>query len=101
MRKPSDRYDSREKKLRSELWPDVRDSELWHRNRCKGFTTIPRTLPLLLSIMDDMAGKGDPVSRTYLTLWGRVHDASVLKIRDENTAAMESGFSGARRATAW
>ena len=101
MTKPSDRRQKRETRLRNELWPDLIENDLWNRGRCKGFTTIPRTLPLLMSIMDDMAGKGKPVSRTYLTLWGRVHDEAVLKIRDESTAAMESGFSGGRRTTAW
>ena len=101
MRKQSNKYQNRERRLRNELWPEITASDLWDRDRFKGYTTIPRTLPLLMSIMDDMADKGKPVSRTYLTLWGRVHDESVLKIRDENTAAMESGFSGGRRTTAW
>lgn len=101
MRKPNDKRQSRERKMRNEFWPDIKESDLWNRGRCKGFTTIPRTLPMLTAIMDDMAGKGSPVSSTYLTLWGRVHDESVVKIRDENTAAMESGFSGGRRATVW
>lgn len=101
MPKTSDKRNQREIELRKELWPDVTEEMLWDRRRLLGFTTLPRTLPMLLSIMDDMAGKGKPVSRTYLTLWGRVFDEAIVRIRDEKMAALESGYNGGRRATVW
>lgn len=91
----------REAELRKELWPEVNDDELWHRKRHQGFTTLPRTLPMVMVLMDEMSGKGNPVSRTYLTLWARVFDEAVVRLRDEKMAALESGFSGSRRTTAW
>ena len=60
-------------KLRDEMWPDLEDHDLWQRNKEVGFTTIPRTMPLLLQIMDDRSN-GKPVSGCYLALWGRVWD---------------------------
>lgn len=101
MKNTSRKREDRERMKRKELWPEITEGDLWHRKRCDGYTTIPRTLPLMLSIMDEMAGKGRPVSRTYLTLWGRVHDEALVRLTDENMAALESGFSGNRRTTGW
>lgn len=92
---------AREAELRKELWPEVTDGEIWHRKRQQGFTTVPRTLPMVMVLMDEMAGKGKPVSRTYLTLWGRVRDEAIVRLQDERLAALESGFGGPRRTTAW
>ncbi len=46
--------------LREQLWPGI-EPRLWHRLANKGFATIPKTMPLLLRIMDEMT-KGAPVS---------------------------------------
>src|SRR5260221_11585694 len=53
--------------LRSKLWPEIKEEDLWPRTNQKGFTIMPRTMPLILQIMDAMA-KGKPVSRAYLDL---------------------------------
>ena len=39
--------------MRSELWPDLDENRLWRRNVNDGFSTIPRTLSLIASIIDD------------------------------------------------
>lgn len=101
MTRNSNKRAARQEKLRQEYWPEVTDQDLWHRQRNQGFTTIPRTLPMVMALMDEMAGKGKPVSRTYLTLWARVYDESIIKLTDEKMAALESGFSGPRRTTGW
>ena len=53
--------------LRDQLWPDV-GHYLWRRSVHNGYATIPKTMPLVLKIMDEMT-KGAPVSSTYFTLW--------------------------------
>ena len=37
---------------RSEYWPEVMDTDLWHRKRNDGYGTVPRTLPIIMNIID-------------------------------------------------
>ena len=60
--------------LRETLWPG-HEPFLWNRKINKGFATIPKTMPLILKIMDELT-KGAPVSSTYLTLWCQTWDNS-------------------------
>lgn len=87
--------------LRNQVWPDVTDEMLWHRLRDDGFITIPRTMPHIMRIIDDLSPKGQPASSTYLALWARLYDESVVTIASEVELAFESGFSGQRAATTW
>lgn len=88
-------------KLRKQLWPNLDESSLWIRTIAKGFTTLPRTLPHMLEIMDDLSGKGTPVSKVYLSLWCRVFDESLIEIKSYTHMAYEAGFSGQRAVTMW
>lgn len=87
--------------LRNQLWPDLTDAMLWHRRRDDGFITIPRTIPHVMRIIDYLSPKGKPASSTYLALWARLYDESVVTIVSESELAFESGFSGQRAATTW
>jgi hypothetical protein len=51
--------------------------------------------------MDDLAGKGTPVSKVYLSLWCRVFDECLLEIKSYDDLAFEAGFSGQRAVTTW
>ena len=92
---------SRNLELRNQFWPDINSETLWVRTQKKGFTTIPRPMPLILQIMDNLAHKGKPVSQTYLNLWCRVFDESIIEIRNEQEMAFEAGFTGQRAVTTW
>jgi len=48
--------------MRDQLWPGEAD-RLWHRRTEQGFSTIPRTLPLVMTLIDDLKGKGKDTSR--------------------------------------
>ncbi|TQP29353.1 hypothetical protein FLL94_02095 [Vibrio cholerae] len=88
--------------LRNQLWgEEINNKKLWNRNSHDGYTTLPRTLPYIGRIMDREAGKGTPVSGTYLALWCNVFDDSFLEIKDQKRYAFESGFSGERAVTTW
>jgi len=87
--------------MRRRLWPAVEDGELWLRTRSVGFTTIPRTLPIINRILDAHAGKGFPVSSTYLALWCQVFDEAFVEIRNPKELAHESGFGGPRAEATW
>ncbi|GAB1487975.1 hypothetical protein MASR2M8_04180 [Opitutaceae bacterium] len=88
-------------KLRGQLWPDVTPEMIWHRRRSDGFITIPRTMPLLMVMMDALS-KGRPVSSTYLELWCRSHDEAILLLAGKEFGyATASGFSGERAVSTW
>jgi len=86
-------------KMRQEYWPDVSDEMIWDRPKATGFVTIPRTLPLFHSIMDELSDK--PVSKTYFALWCRSYDEFVLVINNSSEYAYESGFTSQRAVYTW
>jgi hypothetical protein len=85
--------------LRRELWPDVDESRLWNRAEFTGFTTIPRTLPVFLRLIDHLDKQS--ASRVYLDLWCRAFDDYVIEVRDEYDAAFMSGYDGQRAIRTW
>jgi hypothetical protein len=87
--------------LREQLWPNITSDSLWNRKQNVGFTTIPRPMPYILQIMDELAAKGKPVSNVYLSLWCRVFDESLVVIQNERDMAFEAGFTGQRAVTTW
>lgn len=84
---------------RKEFWGDVED-QLWHRKSSDGFITIPRTMPYILNIIDELT-RGKPASSTYFTLWCHTNDASLVQIDNAESFAYESGFFSERKATTW
>jgi hypothetical protein len=54
VKKPRKKIAQRQLELRGRLWPAITDGHIWRRLYHHGFTTIPRTMPLILSIMDDL-----------------------------------------------
>ena len=85
--------------IRDLHWPDAQKN-LWDRKAHKGFTTIPKTMPLIIRIMDEMT-KGAPVSSTYLTLWCNTWDNSFVTLNRQGEMANASGFGGQRGEHTW
>lgn len=98
--KNSGKITERQLRLREQLWPNLDANRLWLRKVRKGFTTVPRTMPLILSIMDSMS-KGKPLSSTYLELWCRAHDECMVTLSKQEELAFHSGFSGQRMIATW
>lgn len=88
------------KALRDSFWPDLDESRLWNRKTSNGFTTIPRTMPLIMNIIDVLS-KNKPAGRTYFALWCRSFDQSFLVIDNPMTLAAEAGFTGERAVSTW
>ena len=86
--------------IRKKLWPTLQEAELWNRKTETGFTTIPRVMPLIIRILDDLS-KGKPLGYTYLSLWCRVWDEGVVQVSNPTELAFESGFTGERAASTW
>lgn len=85
--------------LRDHLWPGC-ESRLWDRKVHDGFTTIPKTMPLVQRAMDEMT-KNTPVSSTYLALWCATWDNSFVVLSKPGELASAAGFSGQRAVRTW
>ncbi len=98
----SQRFAQRMKERRDDLWPDIPTDRIWNRIDSDGFTTIPRTLTLIGTVADLLAGKNKRVSAVYWGLWCRVVDTTgLVNIENEYELATEAGFSGERRIYTW
>lgn len=86
--------------LRETLWPKLDVKRLWDRQRFDGWLSVPRAMPLLLQIMDNMS-KGKPVSSAYLDLWCRTYDDSFVIANKSREMAFFSGFTGERAERTW
>lgn len=84
---------------REQLWPGA-EPWLWHRKANKGFATIPKTMPLILQIMDDLSN-GKPLSSTYLGLWCETWDNSMVNVSKHQEMAHAAGFTGQRAVYTW
>lgn len=84
---------------RNVLWPSV-DQWLWHRTTNKGFATIPKTMPHILQIMDDLSN-GKPLSTTYLGLWCETWDDFMANLSKQQEMAHAAGFTGQRAIYTW
>lgn len=91
----------RQLESREKLWPGITNDRLWYRNERDGFVTIPRLMPLIMSIMDDLSGKGFPVGQTYLEMWCRSFDECFISLHKHEELAFHSGFSGQRAVRTW
>ncbi|EJC77951.1 hypothetical protein Rleg10DRAFT_6677 [Rhizobium leguminosarum bv. trifolii WSM2012] len=95
------KIEEKQAELRLQVFGTVDPTDVWNRKTAKGFTTIPRTMPLLGSIMDALSGKGKPVSSTYLELWCRSNDDGFVTLSKQQEIAFASGFSGLRGVSTW
>jgi hypothetical protein len=81
------------------LWPGA-EPWLWNRKANKGFATIPKTMPLVLQIMDNLSN-GKPLSSTYLGLWCETWDNSMVNVSKHQEMAHAAGFTGQRAVYTW
>jgi hypothetical protein len=86
--------------IRNELWPDLEEGKTWDRLKNNGFITIPRTMPHLINIINDLsktvAAKSAPAGKTYFALWCRSFDEAIVKVENEQLLASEAGYIGER-----
>lgn len=87
--------------IRKSVWPDIDQKPLWRRDEHDGWLTVPRAMPLVLRIMDNLAPKGKPVSNTYFDMWCRTYDDSFVIVSNPREMAFYAGFTGERAETTW
>lgn len=82
--------------LRNALFPGA-ESRLWDKSKHKGFTSIPKTLPYIGLILDDMSEKGKPLGAIYQILWSYTWDANgFVRLGNLSDFAFVAGFRGER-----
>jgi hypothetical protein len=86
-------------KLRGELFKGSSEDDIWIRANFIGFTSVPRTMPLVLRIIDGLDAK--KAARVYFDLWCRAFDDFFIDVRDEHECAYSSGYSGQRAIRSW
>jgi len=87
--------------LREKLWPDLVHEEIWHHKDYDGFLSVPRTMPIILGIINDLT-KGKPAGSTYFSLWCMTYPAEMyVSLSNAEELAFQSGFKGQRAVRQW
>lgn len=87
------------RKLREELWPGER---AWLSEEEKGFFLAPRTLPLILMILDRKAvSKALAPSSVYLELLSRHRGDGIIEFGYEEEHAAAAGYTGTQAKKSW
>lgn len=81
-------------------FPNAHPDWMWHRTRNDGFTTLPRTMPLIMQAVDALT-KSHPAGQTLFTLWCRAPDHALVTIESPQVFAAETGFAGLRAVDSW
>ena len=101
VRRPRKKIAAKTITLRKTLWPELADEELWSRSRYAGFTTIPRTLPIIMNIIDQLSEGSKRTSATYFALWGQAFDEMYVSLQNASELAFHAGFTGQRAVRTW
>ncbi|MDC7801499.1 MULTISPECIES: hypothetical protein [Stenotrophomonas] len=81
-------------------FPNYIREPLWDRNKNRGFSTIPRTLPIAMQAIDAQS-KGNSAGHTLFCLWARAPDHPLIVIESPAMFAAEAGFTGERASDTW
>jgi hypothetical protein len=83
--------------LRESLWPESREV-VWPCVGEKGWAKIPRVLPIIFSLINTKALRGDKdIAATYLALLCLNREEGILDVRSEAELAEVAGFSSNSR----
>jgi hypothetical protein len=98
------RSNDKQSSMQARLFPEQEGKKYWdvkNKARTKGYTSMPRTIPIIGAIADLMAGKGKPVTSTYLELWCRCNEQGFVNVSKHSDVSFASGFSGERGVSTW
>lgn len=73
---------------------------MWRRKTNDGFSTVPRTMPIVMQAVDAVS-KGKPPGHVLFCLWARSPDNPLIVIENPATFAAEAGFNGERAVDTW
>lgn len=86
----------RDIELRDSLFVGA-ETRMWDRKQVGGFTTMPKTMPYICRILDELS-KGQPLSSTYIALWCATWDNAFVRLGRMPDLAFAAGFTGQRGA---
>jgi len=97
---------ARERRLhvRDTVFPNSEDLVYVGGQSEKGWRLMPRTMPLILTLISDLAPKGrqDGAARVYLELWFRDFGEGLVELTDQDVHAFAAGYTAAGRgARSW
>ena len=98
------RSNDKQTSMQVKIFPEQDEKKYWdvkNKARTKGYTSMPRTIPLIGAMADLMAGKGKPVTSTYLELWCRCNEQGFVNVSKHSDVSFASGFSGERGISTW
>lgn len=84
-------------KIRNTVFGDPGDM-IYDPGTSKGWRVVPRTLPLIMTLIRDLApkGKGDGSARVYFELWMRDFGEGYVELSDDDVHAFASGYTNGR-----
>ena len=98
------RIKDKQSSMQVKIFPEQDGRKYWdvkNKTLTKGYTSMPRTIPLIGAMADLMAGKGKPVTSTYLELWCRCNEQGFVNVSKHSDVSFASGFSGERGISTW
>ncbi len=89
----------RREKLRDEYWSN---EDPWTGENDKGWFRAPRTIPLILSLLEskELSGNYDP-TKVYLELLARHIGEGLIEMASEQEHAFAAGYEGSRAVRSW
>lgn len=81
-------------------FPNIPEAWMWRRKKNDGFTTVPRTLPIVMQAVDAQS-KNQPAGHALFCLWARSPDHPLVTIENPTIFAAEAGFIGERAVDTW
>ena len=82
--------------LRNNIFPGA-EKRLWEKTRDQGFVTIPKTMPFIVRMLDEMSEKGKPLGDIYQILWTYTwNNNGFVRLGNMGDLAFVAGFKGER-----
>ncbi|GGF35594.1 hypothetical protein GCM10011321_28340 [Youhaiella tibetensis] len=82
--------------LRENIFPGA-DKRLWEKTRDQGFITIPKTMPYIVMMLNEMSEKGKPLGDIYQILWTYTwNNNGFIRLGNMRDLAFVAGFKGER-----
>lgn len=82
--------------LRNSIFPGA-EKRLWDRTRDQGYVTIPKTMPFIVLMLNEMSEKGKPLGDIYQILWTYTwNNNGFVRLGHMADLAFVAGFKGER-----
>lgn len=91
----------RRTELRRQHFPAIGATELWTGDGEKGFFSAPRSLPLVLRLINSLSDKTTDPTSVYVELFSRHMGDGLVEMGAEEDHAYAAGYTGRRATRTW